>query len=322
LEAKLEQARAEAARKESLYKAGVVSASEFQATKGEVEVLEAERTGDAVQVAKARLLAAKRQYELAASSFQAGVLPDSDYAKLKGNVAIAAAELREAEAAAVSHTFPLRFKLASVMADDLRQILLGRPGNEAKPSANNQEITVTAPRDVMIRVRTFITVMDWPDGITRGSNFEYPRDSVLRAARSFFYACAIEDSEEAFSKLLSLNVLAELKGDTKSQHYLNYNMGGVPDSEWEKSLRADWPGKKEAIQRMVREWNQHPLIRITEDAGVAIGFGVKHFCSVSFDGAPKDFYRITIEPGRTERRAGKDAFFFSSLPPWRNVDKK
>ena len=62
-------------------------------------------------------------------------------------------------------TFPLRFKLASDMADDLRQILLGRPGNEAKPSNSNQEIIVTAPPDVMSRARTFITVMDWPDRI-------------------------------------------------------------------------------------------------------------------------------------------------------------
>ena len=73
-------------------------------------------------------------------------------------------------------TFPLRFKLASDMADDLRQILLGRPGNEAKPSNSNQEIIVTAPPDVMSRARTFITVMDWPDRIKRHPGFRiYPR---------------------------------------------------------------------------------------------------------------------------------------------------
>ena len=124
-------------------------------------------------------------------------------------------------------TFSLRFKLASEMADDLRQILLGHAGQEAKPSANNREISVTAPPDVMIRVQTFITVMDWPDKITRQSNFEYPRDTVLHAAHSFFYACAIEDTEEVFSKLLSLQVLAELKGDTKSKNYSTYLFGGA-----------------------------------------------------------------------------------------------
>jgi hypothetical protein len=224
--------------------------------------------------------------------------------------------------ASVTRTFPLRFKLASEMAEDLRQILLGRSGNEAKPSANNREITVTTSAETMKRIQTFITVMDWPDGITRQRNYEYPRDTTLRAARSFFYACAIEDADEVFSRLLSPQVLAELKGDTKSEQYEKYLFGGVPDAAWEKSLRADWPGKKEAIRRFVSEWNRYPLIRITEEAGVAIGFGEKHFCSVSFDGAPKDFYSVTIEPGRADR--GKASFFFSSLPPWweRNPAKR
>ncbi len=193
-------------------------------------------------------------------------------------------------------TFPLRFKLASDMANDLRQILLGRPGNEAKPSKSNQEITVTAPPDVMDRARTFITVMDWPDSITRRSNFEYPRDSVMHAARSFFYACAIEDTDEVFSKLLSLQVLAELKGDTKSEHYSDYIMGGAPDAKWEKSLRGNWPGKKEAIEHLVREWNRYPLKRITEQGGVAIGFGAKYFCSVSFAGARRIFTTSPSSP--------------------------
>ncbi|HEY3967785.1 MAG TPA: protein kinase [Planctomycetaceae bacterium] len=224
--------------------------------------------------------------------------------------------------ASVSRTFPLRFKLASDMADDLRQILLGRPGHEAKPSDNNLEIAVTAPPEVMKRVQTFIMVMDWPESITRQSNYEYPRETVLRAARSFFYACAIEDADEVFSKMLSPGVLGELKGDTKSEHYFDYNTGGTPDPDWEKSLRADWPGKKEAIQRFVREWNRYPLKRITGSGGVAIGFGVKHFCSVSFDDAPKEFYEIIIEPERKPRDAGKESFFFSSLPPWWKADEK
>jgi hypothetical protein len=38
----------------------------------------------------------------------------------------------------------------------------------------------------------------------------------MRAARSFFYACAIEDGEKAISNLLSLKVLAELKDEDKS----------------------------------------------------------------------------------------------------------
>ncbi|MEQ2007152.1 MAG: protein kinase [Limisphaerales bacterium] len=215
-----------------------------------------------------------------------------------------------------TRTFPLRHKLASDMADDLRQILVGRPGHEAKPSADNQQVVITAPPDVLARAQTFITVTDWPDALRNQATGEYLHDTVLRTARSLFHACALEDSAEAVAKLLSLHVLAELKGGPRTTQYEDYQMGGVPDPEWEKSLRADWPGKEAAIQRLVHEWNRYPLKRLTEDSGIAIGFGVKHFCSVAFEGAPKEFYQVTIEPGRTAAGTSRDAFFFSSLPPW------
>ena len=48
---------------------------------------------------------------------------------------------------------------------------------------------------------------------------------------------------------------------------------------------------------------------------LALGFGVKHFCSVAFEGAPKEFYQVTIEPGRGSD-AEKARYYFSSLPPW------
>ena len=75
-------------------------------------------------------------------------------------------------------------------------------------------------------------------------------------------------------------------------------------------------GKERSDRRLVREWNRYPLKRITEHGGVAIGFGKKHFCSVSFAALPQDFYDITIEPGRTEHGTSQDSFYFSSLPPW------
>jgi serine/threonine protein kinase len=229
----------------------------------------------------------------------------------------AAKTTTDAKATQVTRTFPLRHKLGSEMVDELRQILLGRPGHEARPSADNLEVSVTAPAEVMSRVQTFIMVMDWPDTVERHPDYEYSRETVMRAARSFFYACAIEDGGEAFSKMLSPWVLAELKGDTKSKQYLDYSMGGVPNPEWEKSLRADWPGKNAQLQRFVHEWNRYPLKRITEAPGVAIGFGVKYFCSVAFDGAPKEYTQITIEPERFDRSDGrKESYFFSSLPPW------
>jgi len=92
-------------------------------------------------------------------------------------------------------------------------------------------------------------------------------------------------------------------------------MGGMPDLEWEKTLRGDWPGKKEALQRLVREWNRHPLKSIREEPGVAMGFGVKHFCRVSFDGMAKGDFQVILEPDRTRNAADEKSYFFSSLPP-------
>ena len=102
LKAELQQAKAVAARQEAAFKAGIITGLEFQAAKGKVEVLEAELTGDSVQVAKAKLAVARRLLELASSSFKAGVLTASDYEKFTGDVTIAEAQLHEAEAKAKS----------------------------------------------------------------------------------------------------------------------------------------------------------------------------------------------------------------------------
>ncbi|HET6250682.1 MAG TPA: M56 family metallopeptidase [Tepidisphaeraceae bacterium] len=269
----------------------------YIAMKHRVEAME-QKLSEREEVIKSRLAEAKRAKADAAAN------------------AIPAKDAPADASTPSSRTFALRFRLASESADDLRQILLGRPGNEAKISGDNQAITIIAPPDVIGRAQTFIAVTDWPDSITRQSNFNYPRESVTRTARSFFYACAIQDTQEVFDKMLSPGVLAELKGDTKSEEYENYMQGALPDAKWEKQLRGDWPGKKQALERMVNEWNRYPLRRLTEEGGVAIGFGEKHFCSVSFHGAPKDFYEVMIEPDRVQHAAGKEAYFFSSLPPW------
>ena len=59
---------------------------------GRVKVLEAELTGDPVQVAKARLLAARKQSDVASEMLKIGILNATAYEKAKGNVAIAEAE--------------------------------------------------------------------------------------------------------------------------------------------------------------------------------------------------------------------------------------
>ena len=216
-----------------------------------------------------------------------------------------------------SRTFALRHGLGSDMAEELRRwIVVDRLGYSVVPSADNQSLTVTAAPEVLNRAKTFISVTDWPGRLKTPAGGAYLTASVMEAARSFFHACAVEASTEVLSDLLSLHVLAELKGGARGRELEDYMMGGTPDPAWEKELRGDWAGKPEALRRFVREWNRHPLSSIRPRDGVAIGFGVKHFCSVSFEGAPEEFYDITIEPKRGRSDGRNETFYFSSLPPW------
>jgi predicted Ser/Thr protein kinase len=216
----------------------------------------------------------------------------------------------------VTRNFPLRHRLGSQMAEDLRrQIIAERSGHSVSYADDNQSVTVTATANALTRAQTFISVTDWPDPLQDHSN-RYLRDTVSRSARSVFHACAVQASAETLSDLLSLHVLAELSGGERTTQYQDYMMGGVPGPEWEKSLRGDWPGKKEAIERFIRAWNRFPVTQIREQPGVAIGFGVKHTCSIALKDAPKEFYEITIEPDRSKSANAGDAhFLFSSLPP-------
>ncbi|MGD9747251.1 MAG: protein kinase [Verrucomicrobiales bacterium] len=211
--------------------------------------------------------------------------------------------------ASETRTFPLRHKLARNVESEMRRLLLGRPGHEARPSADDKEITVTATPEMMQRVQTFLTVTDWPDTLDRGVSFEYPRITPLVTARAFFYACAVEDAEEAVSHLLSVGVLAELRGDPARV------TKGVPDPAWEASLRADWPGKKDLLQRLMAEWNRHALTHLSEDPGVAPGFGAKHSCTVVFEGLAQPDYHVTLEKDLTVNDAGEETYRFNSMPP-------
>lgn len=221
-------------------------------------------------------------------------------------------------------TFPLRHASAKAILDSgLRGIIAAGAGGEARTTGDDQQIIVKATQAVMTRVRTFITVMDWPDLMQRSQSdapplvIEYPRDTVMHTARSFFHACAVQDTPEILDSLLSPGVLAQLKHETGGKEFQDYQMGGIPDTAWEARLRGDWPGKSEALKRFMREWNRYPLKRLTERPGFSLGFGVKHFCDVSFEGAPQSSYMIMIEP---ERKGGSPeqapVYLFSSLPPW------
>lgn len=78
-----------------------------------------------------------------------------------------------------------------------------------------------------------------------------------------------------------------------------------------KSLRGDWPGKKEAIARFVSEWNRYPLKTIREGP-TGMAFGIRHFPAVAFEGAPEDSYQITIKPGHDAKGRRDDIHFLAA----------
>jgi beta-lactamase regulating signal transducer with metallopeptidase domain/type II secretory pathway component GspD/PulD (secretin) len=209
-----------------------------------------------------------------------------------------------------SRTFSLRYMLANEMADDLRQILLGRFGMEARPAPDNMELTVTAPPDVLNRVSTFFAVADWPNRIARGANLYYPRESVELAARSFFYACSIQDTE-GVALMLSPGLLAELNGTSLTAHGV---LGEEKDAELVRQLRGNWPGKEAAVQKVIQAWNRFPLRRLRAEHGVAIGFGLRYFATAAFEGAPEERTQLSFIPDRTGGKNGP--LMIDTLPPW------
>jgi hypothetical protein len=208
-----------------------------------------------------------------------------------------------------SRTFVLRHRLASEMADDLRQIHLGRAGMEARPAPDNMQLTVTAPPDVLNRVSTFVFVADWPKRIAPGPDYYYPREDVEQAGRSFFYACSIEDIE-GVTRMLAPGVLAELKGTNLSAHGV---VGEERDVELVRQLRDNWEGKKAAVGRLVQAWNRFPLRRLQVE-GTSISFGPRYFASAAFEGAAEDWVRLSFIPDRTGGTNGP--LMIDTLPPW------
>jgi serine/threonine protein kinase len=209
-----------------------------------------------------------------------------------------------------SKTFSLRYMLASEMADDLRQILLGRFGMEARPALDNMQLTVMAPPDVLNRVSTFVTVVDWPNRIAPGPDSYYPRENVELAARSFFYACSIEDAD-GVALMLSPGVLAELRGTSLTAHGV---LGEEKDAELVRQLRGDWPGKEAAVQGVIQAWNRFPLQRLWAEPGVAIGFGIRYFATAWFEGSPEERMQLSFIPDRTGGTNGP--LLIDTLPPW------
>ncbi len=219
---------------------------------------------------------------------------------------------------AETRTFPLRHMLARNMEPALRQIFHGRSDCHARATGDDRTIVITAPPDVMIRVRTFIAVNDAADTLAREEPHGYPQFTPIVAVRAFLHACAIEDTDEAISSLLSAGVLAELRGD-QSEEYGAYRATGVADPKWEAGLRGDWPDKHSALRMLVREWNRHPLEGIT--TACEDGASPKPAVAAVFAGAPVPLNYIHLVPASTSapRVAGsvhEARFFIDSLPLW------
>jgi Protein kinase domain/HlyD family secretion protein len=98
LKVKIRQLEEEAARKDQLYRNGMLPRAELQSATDEIEVLKAQLSGDAVEVARARLAAAQHQLDPLEAQYRNGVVSISDYQVAKNAVELRQAELRAAEA--------------------------------------------------------------------------------------------------------------------------------------------------------------------------------------------------------------------------------
>ncbi len=208
-------------------------------------------------------------------------------------------------------TFSLRHIQASEMADGLRQILLGRFGMEARPAPDNIQLTVTAPPDVLNRVTTFVAVNDWPERIIRDNDSFYPRDQVERAARSFFYACSIEDSK-GVARMLSPSLLAKLKGIDAPEYPLM--PGFVKDEDLIRQLRADWEGKDAAVRKLLKAWNRFPLLHLRARPYFSVSFGERWWVIGAFEKVPEDF--VTLSFIRDHTGGTNRPLMIETLPPW------
>ncbi|WP_425617748.1 protein kinase [Anatilimnocola sp. NA78] len=100
LEAELRQAQALLKRTEAAYEAGIASRAEQQAARSKVEILEAELTGNVVDVAKVKLKAAQDRFKIVSALHEAARISSSEYEQAKGDVEIAEVKLRAAQTAA------------------------------------------------------------------------------------------------------------------------------------------------------------------------------------------------------------------------------
>lgn len=220
---------------------------------------------------------------------------------------------------ATRRTFDLKHKLASKMKEELRQVLSKPDLEKAQIDSNNQKLTVFGPADKLDRAQTLVAVMDWPTGIARRPDFEYSRDSVMDAMRSFFYACAIEDDYRVFNKMLSVSALNRLlvNEGLPVEALLDEDKLDI----FEKELRdTDWEGKQAAIEKLVKEINKYPLKSVRQEPGVAIGFGARY--SVSATLGRTEVQRTVRFSISVEKRKAKNSPVRYLIDNWEIVESR
>ena len=199
--------------------------------------------------------------------------------------------------------FEMRHRSAGEIAAELRQILKHDADAVIEVAKDNQSFTVGGGDNSLNLAQTLVTVLDWPTGLSRRSNYDYPRNTVMDTMRAFFYACAIKESKAVFNKMLSVSALNKLVTGGEGlppEFLLNQDKRRIA----EKELReADWPDKGKMFERMAEEINRKPLKSLQQEPGVALGFGARYFVIANFGGTnPKSLrFSVSIEPRKDNK---------------------
>jgi hypothetical protein len=205
-----------------------------------------------------------------------------------------------------SRTFALRYGSASQMFWRLRREIFRESAGEAKPSADDKHVTVTAPLEVLNRAATFIVVEDWP---------LFANDPPeIETAKEFFKECARENVNQV-STMLSTDVLAELAG-TNLLHSTG-PAAAAADAQLTDRLHLNWPGSEAMIRKVIAAYTKYPLSRIRRaDPGPEVSKAIARLPVIEFEGAPEEFGRMTYT---TEKEYSSDKEYglaINRLPPW------
>lgn len=170
----------------------------------------------------------------------------------------------------------------------LKSILSG-PDDSFEISPDKHSFRITAAPEAMYRAIACLEALDSTEPLVRPSNdgstqpVGYFCDTATNTARAFIHACAVRDYE-AMASVMDLAALGGLKDPKVGSRvsFLRPYLGLSPEefvkmraeshddvpedlnAAWdilEKEVRGDWPGKREALERLGRQFLQYPVER-------------------------------------------------------------